>query len=91
MNANFEINFNNSIIPSIVFSLFEDSKNNLWIGTLGDGLSKYNIEKKSFKRYDKNTGLIHETVFSITEDHNGTIWIGGNKGLTKLNTEKNYI
>ena len=89
MNADFETNFNNPIIPSIVFSLFEDSKKNLWIGTLGDGLSKYNIEEKSFKRYDKNTGLIHETVFSITEDHNGAIWIGGNKGLTKLNTEKN--
>ena len=89
MNADFEANFNNSIIPSIVFSLFEDSKNNLWIGTLGDGLSKYNIKEKSFKRYDKNTGLIHETVFSLTEDHRGAIWIGGNKGLTKLNTERN--
>ena len=52
MNTDFETNFNNSIIPSIVFSLFEDSKNNLWIGTLGDGLTKYSIEEKLFKRYD---------------------------------------
>jgi ligand-binding sensor domain-containing protein len=89
MNADLEANFNDSIIPSIVFSIFEDSKNNLWIGTLGDGLSKYNIEEKSFKRYDKNTGLIHETVFSLTEDHRGAIWIGGNNGLTKLNPKRN--
>ena len=74
---------------SIVFSLFEDSKNNIWFGTLGYGLAKYTTKNKSLAWYTIDNGLIHETISSISQGINGSLWIGGNKGLSKLDIEKN--
>jgi len=74
---------------SIVFSLFEDSKNNIWFGTLGYGLAKYTAKNKSLLWYTIDNGLIHETISSISQGINGSLWIGGNKGLSKLDIEKN--
>ncbi|MFB1041023.1 MAG: triple tyrosine motif-containing protein, partial [Polaribacter sp.] len=74
---------------SIVFSLFEDSKNNIWFGTLGYGLAKYTAKNKSLVWYTLDNGLIHETISSISQGINGSLWIGGNKGLSKLDIEKN--
>ena len=74
---------------SIIFSLFEDSKNNIWFGTLGYGLAKYTAKNKSLVWYTIDNGLIHETISSISQGINGSLWIGGNKGLSKLDIEKN--
>ena len=74
---------------SFVFSLFEDSKNNIWFGTLGYGLAKYTAKNKSLLWYTIDNGLIHETISSISQGINGSLWIGGNKGLSKLDIEKN--
>ena len=74
---------------SIIFSLFEDSKNNIWFGTLGYGLAKYTTKNKSLAWYTIDNGLIHETISSISQGINGSLWIGGNKGLSKLDIEKN--
>lgn len=89
MNSDLENNSNYSIKSNIIYSLFEDSNSNIWIGTLGNGLSKYNAKNNTFKRYNTNNGLIHETIFSIIEDKDKSIWIGGNKGLSALNTQTN--
>ena len=74
---------------SIVFSLFEDSKNNIWFGTLGYGLAKYTAKNKSLVWYTMDNGLIHETISSISQGINGSLWVGGNKGLSKLDIKKN--
>ena len=86
MAAKSDLDSDTSKKQSIVFSLFEDSNSNIWIGTLGDGLAKYNPKANSIKRFDRNNGLIHETIFSIVESDSGMLWFGGNKGLSKFNT-----
>ena len=97
-NENFNITpFNNrfktilgeDISSTIVFSLFEDDSNNIWIGSLDYGLFKYNYNNDKIIWYNNENGFIHESISSITQDKNGNIWISGNKGLTKFNpTEK---
>lgn len=72
----------------IVFSLFQDTKNNIWIGTLGDGLAKYSPKNDSLKWFTIHDGLIHETISSISQSDDGSIWIGGNNGLSKLDPNK---
>ena len=67
MNDYLGSNKTNSIMPNIVFSLFEDVDKSLWIGTLGNGLYKYNSKQDVFKRFTINNGLIHETVFSLSQ------------------------
>ena len=68
----------------IILSLFEDSEKNIWIGTDGSGLCKYDHSINEFTWYNKSNGLIQETVASIIEDDDGHIWFGGAAGISKL-------
>lgn len=56
-----------------------DSKGNLWFGTYGGGVSKYNGQ--SFNNFTTLHGLIDFIVYSIVEDNKGRIWFGTNKGV----------
>ena len=75
----------------LFLTIFEDSDQNLWIGTDGEGLCKYNSKEDSFFWYNKANGLDKETVSSIIEDDNNKIWIAGNKGISKLDTKTDSI
>jgi ligand-binding sensor domain-containing protein/signal transduction histidine kinase/CheY-like chemotaxis protein len=75
-----------------IYCLYEDSKNNLWIGTYGAGLIKYlgNNKFVSYRSNDlyKNT-ISNDYVISIYEDAAGLLWIGtGGGGLNKCNANK---
>ncbi|MEX0982891.1 MAG: two-component regulator propeller domain-containing protein [Bacteroidales bacterium] len=65
-------------------SVFEDSKNNIWIGSMGGAL-KYDYN--SLKIYSAANGLSSNAVQSIAEDRWGDIWIGprGGKDLGRFN------
>ncbi|TYA84172.1 hybrid sensor histidine kinase/response regulator transcription factor [Seonamhaeicola marinus] len=83
-----------------VSCLYEDSKGNIWIGTLFGGLNLLIRgkagEKDKFITYqhDKNNpnSLSHNSVFSIHEDNQGNYWIGTfGGGLNKMTLPKNGI
>jgi signal transduction histidine kinase len=61
-----------------VYSLFEDSKGNLWIGTAGGGVSKF--DGKSFTNYTTEHGLSNDIVWSIVEDKIGKLWFATQGG-----------
>ncbi len=65
---------------SYVFSILEDKSGNLWFGTYGGGVSKY--DGKSFTHYTDKEGLSNNTVWSILEDKSGNLWFGTEKGLS---------
>ncbi|MDI6401690.1 two-component regulator propeller domain-containing protein [Balneolaceae bacterium ANBcel3] len=74
--------------------LFEDSNQNLWIGTGGGGFSVFNRETQTFRSFfstdlDEETeaGLSENTVVSIVEDAGGYLWIGTEFGLNRFNPE----
>lgn len=59
-------------LPGAVLSIFRDSEGNVWLGSYGHGVCKF----------DMNTGncfpvaeLKNENVFSITEDHEKNLYI----------------
>jgi signal transduction histidine kinase/ligand-binding sensor domain-containing protein len=69
----------NSLSSNFIKSLFVDSENDLWVGTIGGNLDKFDRETNSFRRYsnDKqtnNNGSLN--ISAIAEDKNGNIWIG---------------
>ncbi len=53
---------------------FMDKMGNLWFGTYGAGVSKY--DGKSFTTYSTAQGLVNNTVWSIAEDRKGNLWFG---------------
>lgn len=63
---------------------FEDSKQNLWIGTFHGGLYYYNKSAGTFKIYDVRDGLSSNWVRSIIEDKTGNIWVGSQGGVTRI-------
>ena len=52
----------------------EDKAGNLWCGTIGGGVSKY--DGKSFTTYTTKQGLASDRVFSISQDKAGNLWFG---------------
>ena len=59
----------------------EDKSGNLWFGTTGDGVYRY--DGQSFINFTTKDGLSSNTVWSILEDKAGDIWIGTNAGLCR--------
>jgi len=63
-----------------IISLYEDSKDNLWIGTWGGGLNMLDPKRNKFIRYVHNPsnpgGISDNIIWSITEDSDGNIWLG---------------
>jgi ligand-binding sensor domain-containing protein/signal transduction histidine kinase len=51
-----------------------DKTGNLWFGTQGGGVSRY--DGKSFTNYTTTQGLADNNVWSITEDKTGNLWFG---------------
>jgi ligand-binding sensor domain-containing protein/signal transduction histidine kinase len=63
-----------------------DRAGNLWFGTGGGGISKY--DGKSFTNYTMTQGLASNVVFSIVEDNDDNIWIGSTSGVTKYDGKR---
>jgi len=90
-NDKFESILGKNVNYTIVFSLFEDKNNDIWIGSLDYGLFKFSYDNDKIEWYNNENGFIHESVSSITQDKNGDMWISGNKGLSKLDVSQNLF
>lgn len=51
---------------------FQDRQNNVWIGSSGGGLFKY--EKNNFRHYTKNNGLTANRIYALHYEGN-TLWL----------------
>ncbi len=87
---------NTELNNSIISTLFEDSKGNIWMGTYADstfagsGVFRYNPTvsgESSIVQFGKKDGLCNKHPFSndvitvINEDKIGKIWLGGDAGI----------
>ncbi len=69
----------------VIRCMLQDKSGNLWFGTNGGGVSKY--DGKSFTHFTEKEGLSNNSVFSILEDKSGNLWFGTRFGLSKLTPE----
>ncbi|MEK6398905.1 MAG: two-component regulator propeller domain-containing protein, partial [Terriglobus sp.] len=65
-------------IPTQVTILVSDYENNLWIGTKGSGLWRWNTEGAS--SWTTKDGLADDTVRTLCVDDEDNLWIGGLSG-----------
>ena len=68
----------NGLALDAIASAIMDKKGNLWFGTYGGGVSRY--DGKSFTNFTTAHGLSNNFVYSIIEDKKGNIWFGTSGG-----------
>jgi ligand-binding sensor domain-containing protein len=66
-----------------IHCMMEDKAGNLWFGTTGDGVYKY--DGKQFVNYTTKQGLKSNAIWSLLEDQKGNILIGTDAGLSMFN------
>lgn len=83
---------NKKISGSIIYSLFEDKNNTVWVGS-SEGL--YKIRKKGNSMLADNvplqSGIPNTYISSITDDKEGNIWVAHKEGITKINGRSGEI
>ncbi len=72
-----------------VVSLFEDSKERLWIGTNDSGVAV--MEEDTIRFFNKNDGLQSLAVRDIREDENGIIYVATTNGIAIIDEDMNLI
>lgn len=79
-----------SQIGEYIVELFEDSKGNVWIGTMSKGIARYDARLpegvgmgKSLQYFTKESGLPGNTVVDMVEDKEGNLWFATHSGLSK--------
>jgi len=79
-----------------VFTLHEDTKKNIWIGTFGGGLNKLTLDADSnplqIEYFRKNDVLPDDVVYGILpQENSGNLWISTDMGLVRFNAETSKV
>ena len=70
-----------------IISALEDSRGQMWFGTVNRGLIKFDQSSKTFTNYTVEQGLPNNYVYGILEDSGGNLWVSTNKGLSKFDVK----
>ncbi len=62
-------------------SIFEDYAGNLWFGTVGGGVDRY--DGKYFTHFTTKEGLPNNLVGGMAEDHSGNLWFTTTGGVCR--------
>jgi signal transduction histidine kinase/ligand-binding sensor domain-containing protein/CheY-like chemotaxis protein len=84
----------NSIAGKAVISMVKDQYQNIWMGTYGNGLIKYNLSTHKLESYTtENSTIKSNYVWSLFIDREKNLWIGCvlNQGLFRYNYDKNTV
>lgn len=87
--------FDTTLVSQYIRSIFQDSKGNLWFGTLGEGVVRYDAStntKKTLTYFSNPDGFYNNTVYAINEDKKGNLWFGTDQGVYKYDSKtfRNY-
>lgn len=78
--------FDTTLVSQYIRSIFQDSKGNLWFGTIGEGVVRYDV--KTLTYFSNPDGFYNQTVFAINEDKNGNLWFGTDQGVYKYDPKQ---
>jgi len=75
--------------PAVVYPIFQDGAGDIWIGTAGQGLFKFDRDREAFQRFPYDPaggpGSGAGIVLAIQEDRKGDLWVGTRvDGLLRL-------
>ena len=75
---------------SEVNGICQDKFGNIWFGTQGGGLSRY--DGNEVEIFNESNGLISDVIYDVAVDLEGNVWVATNIGLSSFNGTdyKNY-
>ena len=85
-NLVFQNSENTEVLTSnSIYSVFEDSRSNIWIGT-DNGINIYNPERKTIEKIQANNKnrLYDNRIIQIFEDDSKNLWVATFEGLNRL-------
>jgi len=78
-----------------ISALNGDNSGNLWLGTYGSGLIKFNTKNYEYAYVDKEKGLMSNVIDGILLDNRNRVWMSTNSGISvfdvKSNAVENYL
>ncbi|MBN2765293.1 MAG: response regulator [Paludibacteraceae bacterium] len=79
-------NDSSSICSNSIITIFEDKQHNIWFGSEGAGMCRFERDKNNFVAYQAVNKLIkNPVIYSIEQDKKANFWIGTNAGLIFIN------
>jgi len=70
-------------------TMFEDSSGNLWMGTGGNGLIKFDRVTARFTRYTMKDGLANDYIHGVLVDNQDNVWVATDNGLSRFDPKTN--
>lgn len=67
-------------------TIFDDGQN-IWLGTLGNGLIKLNIEKNETQIFNSDSGLVSNFIYGILPGNSKYLWLSTKSGLSRFDKE----
>ncbi|OFY86988.1 MAG: hypothetical protein A3F72_02180 [Bacteroidetes bacterium RIFCSPLOWO2_12_FULL_35_15] len=77
------------INKKIFFCSYTDSRGNVWFGSIGDGLVRYN--GTSFQKIILPESVQNDFLGSIAEDKKGNLWLATLHGMLKIEGNKFHL
>jgi len=79
-----------------VWKVMCDSRERVWVGTLGGGLNRFDMVHRTYKlfRHSGNNkhGISNNYIFDIAEDKKGNVWVAtANGGINLYNDQKQHF
>lgn len=71
--------------------ILPEHPNELWIGTEGRGVIKYDMNTNKWLQYTQANGLSSNSICGLQHDHQGRLWISTENGLNCLSPKHDHI
>lgn len=73
--------------PSVMAIFQRSGEHDLWIGTYGGGLHRFNPSTGAFAVFTTREGLANDAIYGIVDDSLGRLWISTNGGISRFHPE----
>lgn len=91
LDTQIAINGTSPLLPTIR-ALAEDDSGNIWIGSIGGGVARFDIASTNFTHFQHSAeagSLPDDRVLSLVVDRAGTVWVGSWSGLSRMRRGSN--